>query len=64
MILSIVAISDTVALMSENEAGTSDPVIASLNTRLRVNQVKDVGDMIGLIDDITAVGCIVSITYA
>jgi hypothetical protein len=64
VILSIVEIPDTVALTSENEAGISDPVIASLNTRLRANPVRDVGDMIGLIDDITAVGCIVSITYA
>jgi hypothetical protein len=64
VILSIVEIPDTVALTSENEAGINDPVIASLNTRLRANPVRDVGDMIGLIDDITAVGCMVSITYA
>lgn len=54
---------DTVALTSEKEVGKIEPVITSLNTRLRVNPVSEVGDMIGLIGDITTVGRMVSITY-
>jgi hypothetical protein len=63
VILSVVDIPDSVELTREKDAGTSDPVIASLNTTLRANPVKEVGDIIVLIDDITAVGWIVSITY-